>query len=91
MISARDRQVAIETVRPRSECPHCNPKGNGMSSDQELSLLTMREGQVAFDDDQKKALIDVLRVKRATDADLAVFFHMCRAHRPRPVPPGRST
>lgn len=21
----RDRQVARETVRPRSECPHCNP------------------------------------------------------------------
>src|SRR3954451_16844544 len=26
-ISARDRQVALETVRPRSECPGCNPPG----------------------------------------------------------------
>lgn len=25
IMSARDRQVARETVRPRSECPHCNP------------------------------------------------------------------
>jgi phage recombination protein Bet len=42
----------------------------------ELSLLSIREGQVAFDEDQKKAIVDVLRVRHATDADLAVFFHM---------------
>lgn len=24
-MDARDRQVAVETVRPRHECNHCNP------------------------------------------------------------------
>lgn len=42
----------------------------------ELSKLAIREGQVEFDSAQKKALIDVLRVRHATDADLNVFFHM---------------
>lgn len=47
-------------------------------TDQELSLLSISESQVAFNQDQKKAIIDVLRVKHATDADMAVFFHMAR-------------
>lgn len=25
----RDEEVARQTVRPRAECPHCNPKGDG--------------------------------------------------------------
>lgn len=51
------------------------------TTDQELSVLTIRDGQVNFDQEQKKALVDVLRVRHATDADLMVFFHLCRRTR----------
>lgn len=45
---------------------------------QELSRLSIRDGQVEFDQDQKKALFDVLRIRHATEPDMAVFFHQCR-------------
>lgn len=49
-----------------------------MTNSQELSKLSIREGQVEFDSDQEKALVDVLKVRHATRADMAVFFHQSR-------------
>ncbi len=48
------------------------------TTDEQLSLLSIRDGQVTWDVSQKQALIDVLRVRHATEADLGVFFHQAR-------------
>lgn len=47
-------------------------------SDAQLSLLSIKDGQVTWSKEQTLALIDVLRVRHASEADLAVFFHLCR-------------
>lgn len=46
--------------------------------DQENTALTIKDGQLTWNKEQKQALIDVLRVRHATEADLAVFFHQAR-------------
>jgi hypothetical protein len=42
-MDARDWQVARETVRPRAECPHCNPPA-GSLEDEALTLTLQRLG-----------------------------------------------
>lgn len=70
--AARDRQVAIETVRYRADCHHCNP---GCDSTEDEAAAVLRASLAAVEDQLATLDRDTTRLKEVEDFDLLLDLH----------------